>query len=144
MWAYKAEFIKAIDGDGIVVERDAGCRVKHEIEIRLNGIDVYERYTEIGKIAKRWVNWTLSHASWINVYTVKEDGLNRWLADVTYELRGKYYDLVTELYIRKFHKPGSKWNTREHDEPKFLHDCYFGKKTTSPVEVMRVHDHRSR
>ena len=81
----KAEVLRVVDGDTIMVSVDCGFRrFSHEM-IRLNRIDTQEiRWIDkiYGLIAKDFVVDCLEIGSTIYIKTYKGDAFGRWLAEV--------------------------------------------------------------
>lgn len=86
LFTYKAEVVKVIDGDTLIVNIEAGYGIFLEQKLRLRGIDCPEIDTEEGKKAKRFVQARLKDLEFIVIKTHKDltDKYARYLADVFY------------------------------------------------------------
>ena len=91
---YKADVVRVVDGDTIVVDLDLGFDVKMQQYLRLEGIDTPEIRTkdlsekEEGFKAKEFVEKVLNEASDVYVQTTKTGKYGRYLATVYYIAEG--------------------------------------------------------
>ena len=87
---YKAEVVRVVDGDTVVVDLDLGFDVKMQQYLRLEGIDTPEIRTkdldekEAGFKAKEFVEKVLGEASAVYVQTTKTGKYGRYLATIYY------------------------------------------------------------
>lgn len=54
-YIYKAQLVKVVDGDTIVVMLDLGCHTYIKKRIRLQGLNAPELKTEAGQASKAWL-----------------------------------------------------------------------------------------
>lgn len=86
-WEFVGEVVRAIDGDTLVVELDLGFRIRHEVVLRLAGIDAPEvvgATREAGFAARNWLAVKCFAGAGVLVETAKAPGdkYGRWLATV--------------------------------------------------------------
>ncbi len=82
LFTYRAQLLRVIDGDTLVVALEISPGVFFEQTLRLRGLDCAELATPGGKAAKRLVEATLTPATWLTINTTKPDKYDRYLADV--------------------------------------------------------------
>ena len=82
MYNYQAKIVKVVDGDTIDVEIDLGFDIWHKTRLRFAHIDAYEKTTEIGKQASKFVGDTLSKDTTYQITTYKPDKYGRYLAEI--------------------------------------------------------------
>ncbi len=117
LFTYRAEVIKIIDGDTLLVEIDTKADMLVGQKLRLRGIDCPEIDTDEGKKAKRFVENRLQECAFIIMKTTKDrsDKYDRYLADIFY--------LPAGLSADKAGKAGLREETDEYkiaQEGKFL------------------------
>jgi micrococcal nuclease len=82
VYIYRAECVRVVDGDTLVLRVDLGLRCSVEIEARLHGIDAPELRTPEGKQAKVFVERLLPGLPLV-VQTFKDQrSFARWVCDV--------------------------------------------------------------
>lgn len=87
MYSYKAKVIDVYDGDTLTIVVDLGFKIKHEIKLRLNGLNTPEirtkdkREKELGKQVRDYVRELVLNKE-ILVKTTKAEKFGRYLADV--------------------------------------------------------------
>lgn len=83
MWRYKAQFVKAVDGDTVDLVVDLGFKIYAKIRVRLLGVDTPERgqdgYNEATEFVKTWFE---CHEGECVVETKKTGKYGRWLATI--------------------------------------------------------------
>ncbi|HBR14407.1 MAG TPA: hypothetical protein DD723_02545 [Candidatus Omnitrophica bacterium] len=86
IFTYKAQVLKVIDGDTLIVLIEAGFGFLIEQRVRLKGIDCAEVDTAEGQKAKRFVESRLNKLPFVIIKTHKDstDKYDRYLADVFY------------------------------------------------------------
>lgn len=82
-YRYRAQLIRVIDGDTVVLDIDVGFRLRGTMPVRLAGINTPELSEPAGKDARLWViGWFAGHA-WVTVETEKDpEKYGRWLGRV--------------------------------------------------------------
>lgn len=102
-YTYRAELIRVIDADTLVLRIDAGFYISVEETIRVMGVDAPELRTEAGKAARQAVvGWVVGKA--ITVQTFKgTQSFARWVGHVwaNDQLLADY--LTTSGYITQEH-----------------------------------------
>jgi micrococcal nuclease len=82
MYEYKAELVRVVDGDTIIVNIDLGMDVwLHQVRIRLLHINAPEMKTPEGPIAKAYLESLIKGQS-LSVTTKSKDKYGRRLAEV--------------------------------------------------------------
>jgi micrococcal nuclease len=72
-----------IDGDTYDMLVDLGFRTYAKVRVRLHGIDVYERHTDIGRDAIAFVVQRLREAGEIRLQSYKDEhSFERWVCDI--------------------------------------------------------------
>ena len=56
LWRFRATALRAIDAATVVVLADTGFGGRHEVRVRLQGIDAPESGTGAGKVATAWLD----------------------------------------------------------------------------------------
>jgi len=103
LYNYKAKFIRAVDGDTVELEVDLGFKIYNRSHFRLIRIDTAEMNSSnteeraLARVAKNYVQETLSIVEEIYINTFKSDKYGRYLADLTYVFEGKNINLSDEL-----------------------------------------------
>ena len=90
MHEYRARVVRVVDGDTLVLDVDLGFRIRHEVVVRLAGIDAPEMVgaaRPAGEAAKDFVKTWLAAKPWavdeVHVRTAKApEKYGRWLAVV--------------------------------------------------------------
>jgi endonuclease YncB( thermonuclease family) len=82
----KVDYVRTVDGDTIEVE------IRRSFHVRLKDIDVYERYTDMGKEATAYVHSILSDAGEILLFIPSNDPEK--LMDIN-----SFSRLVGEIYV---------------------------------------------
>ncbi len=59
-YRYRARLERLVDGDTVYLRVDLGFRVEISVNVRLEGIDAPERFTEAGKEASAWLSERLA------------------------------------------------------------------------------------
>ncbi len=85
-YRYAARFIRAIDGDTIVVDIDLGFRMYTTTPLRLLGVNAPEKNTQAGKNAAAWTTAWCGTAGALTLESAKPgdfgDKYGRYLATV--------------------------------------------------------------
>ncbi len=102
---YKGACIRVIDGDTYVIDVDLGFTAHVHVKIRLQGIDVYERSTDKGKLAIEYVRALLMSKDGPVPLTIRSykdaRSFERWVADIWW---GQGYSLADTLRQAGFEK----------------------------------------
>lgn len=89
MYEYEALVVRVIDADSIVVDLDYGFdEWKHNLHVRLSGIDAPERWTEAGETARTYVMELLPAGSKVVIQSEqynRSDKYGRCLATILLE-----------------------------------------------------------
>ena len=81
MYEYQFEVIRVVDGDSIKAMVDLGMKNYCKKDLRLYGIDAYERYDEGGREATAALKFLTTHSNlWFKCYG--QDKFGRWLAEI--------------------------------------------------------------
>lgn len=116
LFNYKATVLDVGDGDTYTISVELGFRIKHEMELRMLGIDTPEvkrypgryKYDEeiiIGKQIAEWVRKRiLGKEVLIKTTLDKDDKYGRLLADVFYEVDGQWIHLNQQMIDLGFDK----------------------------------------
>lgn len=87
-YRYRAKLGRVIDGDGLAVVVDMGCKVAIELIVRLRGCNAGEKGTAMGEaatvFARKWLDQYADADDWLAITTHRDAGdrYGRWLADV--------------------------------------------------------------
>ena len=82
LFTYTATVRKVIDGDTLIVTQLLAPGWRHELKLRLRGLDCPEISTAAGRAAKRFVDGLIQAGDEIIASTTKPDKYDRYLADV--------------------------------------------------------------
>lgn len=98
MYQYKAELIKVVDADTIVVDIDLGLGVWiRKVRLRLINLQAPELSTPEGKLAKEYLEREIDKN--LLVTTKSKDKYGRWLADVLSTNRRESYSTLMNAYM---------------------------------------------
>lgn len=89
MYEYRAEIIHVVDGDTLKARIDLGFYVHVEVTLRLARVDAPEMRELAGQLARGFVLEELQHVTMLHVSTRRTGKYGRWIAEVTYQLRGQ-------------------------------------------------------
>lgn len=80
---YRAELVRVVDGDTMILKIDMGFRLTATMPFRLVGINTPEMNTPEGKAARQWViDWFAVNPD-LEVLTLKDpEKYGRWLATI--------------------------------------------------------------
>ncbi len=83
MWQYRANFVRAVDGDTVDLLVDLGFKIYAKIRVRVVGVDTPERgedgYREATEFVERWFE---QHEGECHIETEKTGKYGRWLAKI--------------------------------------------------------------
>jgi micrococcal nuclease len=90
MYEYRAEVVRVIDGDTLVLDLDLGFNIRNRVTARLLGVDTAETYGvshesdeyRAGKEQAQFVREWLAKADRLIVRTNKQGKYGRWLARI--------------------------------------------------------------
>lgn len=113
LYTYEASLIRVVDADTIILDLDRGFK-DHSIKtIRLSRVDAPEirgEEKEQGKVAKQWVEETLSKSDRLTIQSQKLDAFGRSIAELWYWEGDRWINLSDELLekglARKYQKHG--------------------------------------
>jgi endonuclease YncB( thermonuclease family) len=98
MYEYKAELIRVVDGDTIVVDIDLGLGIwTRKVRLRLVHLNTPELDTEEGKLAKTYLESVINKN--LLVSTKSKDRYGRWLADVRSIDKVESYSTLMNAYM---------------------------------------------
>jgi endonuclease YncB( thermonuclease family) len=98
MYEYKAELVKVVDGDTIIVDIDLGLGIwSRKVRLRLIHLNTPEIDTEEGKAARAYLEAAINKQ--LLVSTKGKDKYGRWLADVTSTDRIESYSTLMNAYM---------------------------------------------
>lgn len=107
-YCYRAEYVRAVDGDTVDLNVDLGFRVRKLIRVRILGLDTPELREPNGPEARLYAGALLSHGEdfplRVVTYKDKTDKYGRWLADITL---ADGDDFATVMREAGWVKPGS-------------------------------------
>jgi endonuclease YncB( thermonuclease family) len=93
-YIYKAEVMRVVDGDTLLLRIDLGFQVWKEQRVRLTHVDAPDIKTQKGREAFGFVRDRLARCDFVMVKTNKIDVYGRYLADVFYSHREKGKDKI--------------------------------------------------
>jgi micrococcal nuclease len=83
MWQYKAQLIKAVDGDTVDLMVDLGFKIYSKIRVRLSGVDTPERGEPGYHGATQYVeDWFGTQGDRCILETTKTGKYGRWLGTI--------------------------------------------------------------
>jgi len=89
LYTFKAEVVRVVDGDTLILMVDCGFKTKTKQRLRLRGINCAELTTAEGRSIKDYVNTLLKQQEFVIIKTYKDDKFGRMLTDVFYLLHEK-------------------------------------------------------
>jgi endonuclease YncB( thermonuclease family) len=82
MYQYKADFVRAVDGDTVELTVDLGFDIRVDTVFRLYGIDTPERGQVGWAEATAFVKSFFAKNPTVTINTYKKEKYGRWLAEV--------------------------------------------------------------
>jgi endonuclease YncB( thermonuclease family) len=108
MYEYKAEVIRIVDGDTIVLRIDLGFKLSYKVSCRLHGINCPELRSKsaservAAKAAKDFTQGELAIGSTVLVYSVELDKYGRPLVDIFYGDKHLNEELVSNNHAKLY------------------------------------------
>ena len=99
MYEYKAKVINVVDGDTVDCVIDVGFYMTATIRIRLAGIDTPEQNSELGRVAKTYLESRILGKE-ILLKTSKADSFGRWLGVIFLDDGEKEVNINNELVFK--------------------------------------------
>lgn len=82
-YSFNAKIVRIIDADTLALDADLGFRVHRELVVRLADVNAYERHTDLGKLATKWVeDLAIGHGKKCVIESHKTGKYGRWIAQV--------------------------------------------------------------
>ena len=82
MYLYQAKILHWVDGDTVDCEVDLGFHTFIKTRFRLLGINTPERYTELGKTVKQYVEQTFPVGTSVSLKSSRTGKFGRWLGEL--------------------------------------------------------------